>query len=234
VALTAGSRGQGSKCTWLLGGRRSAATRCVRVERLARHLRTCGATVLPELAACALACLQGTSLVGLARRSQPVAGLSGAVQAGRGVRVDGMLRRSRALRHQPEREQDQLTSASNVAPTSRDDPPSQARPPTRISGGGAKHGIREYGGVRNTEYGNTEGCEIRNTGIQRGSKHGIREYAGVRHIFCARATSGAAETAFPLRTAIEKQIFGLLSSSSIHWCKVCFLVDDFCFGRRFP
>eukprot|EP00966_Prymnesium_polylepis_P304356 7031854-Prymnesium_polylepis.1 len=46
-------------------------------------------------------------------------------------------------------------------------------------------------------------------------------------IFCARATSGAAETAFPLCTAIEKHIFGILSSSSIHWCNVLFLVDDF-------
>eukprot|EP00966_Prymnesium_polylepis_P332792 7388269-Prymnesium_polylepis.1 len=51
------------------------------------------------------------------------------------------------------------------------------RPPTRISGGR---------------------CETRKTGIRRGSKHGIREYAGGRHIFCARATSGAVETAFPL------------------------------------
>eukprot|EP00966_Prymnesium_polylepis_P237863 5501030-Prymnesium_polylepis.2 len=64
-----------------------------------------------------------------------------------------------------------------------------------------------WGEVQNTEYGNTEGAETRNTEIRRRTTQ-----------FCARATLGAAETAFPLRTAIEKHSFGLLSSSSIHWC----------------
>eukprot|EP00966_Prymnesium_polylepis_P283209 6543936-Prymnesium_polylepis.1 len=75
--------------------------------------------------------------------------------------------------------------------------------------------MREYGGGRNTEYGNTHEAYARGVHV---STHTA--------VFCARATSGAAETAFPLRTAIEKHSFGLLSSSSIHWCKVC-LVDDF-------
>eukprot|EP00966_Prymnesium_polylepis_P258399 5968950-Prymnesium_polylepis.1 len=49
-------------------------------------------------------------------------------------------------------------------------------------GRGAKHGIREYGGVRNTEYGNTERVETRNTGIRRalavGSVGSVGEYGG--------------------------------------------------------
>ena len=46
----------------------------------------------------------------------------------------------------------------------------------------------------------------------------------------ARRTSDASETGFPLSNVVKKHIFGLLSSSSMQWCKVFFwstIFDDF-------
>eukprot|EP00966_Prymnesium_polylepis_P294455 6799778-Prymnesium_polylepis.1 len=82
------------------------------------------------------------------------------------------------------------------------------------------------------EHRNTGGCKARNTGTQRGVEHGTRK-RGVRNTehrqisrARARLLTGAAERLFPLRNHVKKHIFGLVSSSTIHWCKVVFFLLD--------